>query len=280
MSLVVAKSGNNRIHIFSDSKVTDKYAIKRGYLHGALKTVIINEYLCVSFAGAVGFGQSAIKKIAWEKYNIDQLCDYLLNIHNQSKGETDFLVATLTPNSLYKIASGKIDNPESSCWIGDHDAFAKFQQYSHTSNITTSVNSDSEYWVSLAKAGLAMQQVIDDPKVPSVDELLVHVASMDGKFEYMGYGRMISSRPQIIPASPLGEWHTLRVGGAAEGGFTYQILTPIKAGVGAMCVHFSQGNLGALFYPAKYDKPIVFSNTSIQQLIIKIKEQYDIDFKV
>jgi len=60
----------------------------------------------------------------------------------------------------------------------------------------------------------------------------------------------------------------------SEGGYTYSILTPTKAGIGAIGIHFFQGKVGALFYPAQETKPKVFASVTMSEFQEKVLEEF------
>jgi hypothetical protein len=246
--------------------------LKSGYLQGALKVVIINRDLCVAFAGKVGFAENAIENISAKNYTVDRLAKYLLKVHEESERQTDFIIASLMPMALYKIAKGTISDSEKSYWIGDIDAFEAFQKYSYNANINTDNDFDSDTLL-IAKTALAMMRVILDSTIHSVDELLIYASSTEEGFVYHHNGTMGSERQQTI-SSP--GWHTIKMGGVAEGGFGYVVLIPALPGIGAIGAHFFQGRVGVLFYPVKERTPVVISNVSRDEFVVTVKEKYDI----
>lgn len=57
MTLIVSRIENRQMKIISDSKITDKNAVRNNPLAGNLKSFILSPQLSVSFAGKVYFAE-------------------------------------------------------------------------------------------------------------------------------------------------------------------------------------------------------------------------------
>lgn len=267
MSLVVAKITPRGIRIVSDSKVTDPEAVKHGYLYGTIKAVIINQNLCICYAGKAGVGQVAIDSIRSHAKKIEGVCQRLLDAHKEANEETDFIIAALKPTKLFKISNGDIQETDSSCWIGDSDGFNIFQKYLHQTN--PSNIPDSDYLTSI-KMETAMREVISEPSIPRVGEFSISVASTKNGFNYMlGQYRAAGFLPQSIPSGVL---TPIQFGNAASGGFSYHIMSPDNAGIGALGIYFPEGSFGAFFYPEKSWEPIIFRG----DFVLEIQKKYNV----
>jgi hypothetical protein len=276
MTLVVARSLETQLRIISDTKITDANAIKSGPLYGALKAVIISPNITVCFAGNVGRGQKAIEdvyKLTADSGLLERILAHLLDVHRAGQGDTDFVVASLGKSQgLNRIADDTIEQGLKTCWIGDFDAFAVYQESFHN---VPEIGGDevSNDYIIIGKMSLAFQNLIAQGKVATVDGPEIAVMSTRDGFKY-------APKAIVFPPSqsiPSGQWATVIFGTAVEGGYGYSIWTPLRAGIGAVGVYFHPGDLGALFYPALQPAPFIYSGVSQQVFQKAVSTQFGFD---
>jgi len=283
MSLIRAQKFGDEFRILSDTKITDSEQILRGVETNILKVVILRPDLCIGFAGLIGPASLGIEKmdelIGAEEVNMDQVLDHLLQRHLAAGKKTDFIVASLTPNSnLYKISEGKVESNLQTCWIGDHDAFSTFQEFFHQTRgferpelspeLAETVNT-------IIKMQRAFTRLVESGLHESVGQFMIEVATNPGagfyyEARYIGTPGAPSLHRQIEPSEEISDWS------AAIGGFSTSILVPDEAGVGAIGIHFFQGKFGALFYPLEQEKPIVIKNVDKEEFIAQIFERFGV----
>ena len=63
MTLIVARRLKRTVRVCSDSRLTDRNQIERGYLAGALKAVILDRNTCVALSGEANFASAAVRKL-------------------------------------------------------------------------------------------------------------------------------------------------------------------------------------------------------------------------
>ncbi len=187
------------------------------------------------------------KPIGAGEVNIDRMLDYLLERHLAAAKKTDFIVASLTPNSnLHKISEGKVESDLQSCWIGDHDAFSTYQEFFHQTRglERPDLSPESAQIVNtIFRMKKAFARLVESGLHESVGQFVIEVATNPGEgFYYEAYyvGRPgpPSLRRRIEPSEEISDWS------AAVGGFSTSILVPNNAGVGAIGIHFFQGKFG------------------------------------
>ena len=207
------------------------------------------------------------------------MLDHLLQRHLAVGKKTDFIVASLTPNSnLYKISVGKVESNLQTCWIGDHDAFSTFQEFFHQTRgferpelspeLAQTVNT-------IFRMQRAFIRLVESGLHESVGQFMIEAGTNPGvgfyyEARYIGTPGPPSLRRQIEPSEEISDWS------AALGGFSTSILVPDKAGIGAIGIHFFQGKFGALFYPIKQEKPIVITNVNEQEFITQTFERFGV----
>src|ERR1700694_1115944 len=124
MSLVVARKTPRMVRIVSDLRVTRPGDIRRGFMSGALKAIIVAPALCVAYAGAVGVALAGVRRAASRADD----SNFVLGTLQECKG-ADFIVAT--PHSLCAIKEGMVRRDLDNAWVGDEDAFSVYQSGYH-----------------------------------------------------------------------------------------------------------------------------------------------------
>jgi hypothetical protein len=130
VTLVVARITPLGVRMAADMRVTDPSQIQRGYVHAALKAVLLSPTVCVGYAGNIGFALHAIREIASLGVGFDAVQARLLAAHRDSKGVSEFLVAGLRPSRLVQIKEGGAAFDPAG-WIGDGRAFREYQAEYH-----------------------------------------------------------------------------------------------------------------------------------------------------
>ncbi len=253
--------------ILSDTKIIDQDQGKSCILGGALKTVILDPSLCISYAGNALVGIKALRDLP--KGTLKEKTDYLLKIHNENSAATDFLICSLEPPQIIEIKKGKASEVSAS-WIGDIDAFELYQKYFHESEQTEDPKFYEMYSPEIREGMIlkkrmesAIQKVIDDANIKSVGDFLVRVEPLSDGFRYWEQAYAANLKPVIGNTKALQSLTTAT--DTTTGGYNYSLLVPKKAGIGAIGIYFLQGSLGALFYPIH--KPILTTPLAIDPAI-------------
>ena len=278
MTLVVARSISDEIRVICDSKVTDPTTIRSGRMVDILKVIILQPKLCVCFAGNIGRAQMAMENLARtigadDGFDLEEILDFLLMEHLEGERRagdgvegTDFIVGTMGPKlSIYRIAAGVLERDLPNAWIGDPAAFSAYQSNFHDPETLCSkyrLHSGDPRLEMISKMADAFRAVIQDDAFPSVGNFLISVTSKPAGGDGFTY----------LP-SAIGDGF----GTAAEGGFTYSILTPKISGIGALGVYFIQGRFGTLMYPARSLAPVVYAGVDFEEFVLKVKNDFGIE---
>jgi len=271
MTLVVARKFDSEIRIVCDGKISYPDELNKGPLHGALKSVIIDNNNCICYAGSFNISIDAIRYLLNNNISDYTLIkDYLLSVNIKNNKQADFVVGnTIGSMNLCKISNGKAEDIGSSTWIGDYKAFEKFQEYYHKKQIKEEIE---EKLLIYARMVSAMAELVREGSCPSVGDFYIGIRSGPKGFNYLENANAFCVRQTISPNTLT----AIRFGSAAEGGYAFSILTPNKTGIGAIGIHYTQGNLGALFYPLISDKAIIYRNVNYDGFTLKVKEDYEI----
>lgn len=103
---------------------------------------------------------------------------------------------------------------------------------------------------------VAMQAAMDDGVVPSVGGTVVTALPLVDGLAYSCGIRAFAGGSQSIPSGV----HTpIEFGqGPEKGSFTEAVMTPLKPGVGAIGIHIREARSGALHWPSRFPRPVVY----------------------
>ena len=270
MSLIVARNFDDEIRIISDGKISDPNQLDRGPLYGSLKAVILDSNNCVCYAGLFNLAIDAIRHLLNKKLlDYISIKNYLLKVHIENNNQTDFIIGNILDSiKLCKISNGMIEEDINIGWIGDFEAFSEYQKLYHNS---PTIDQDvEEKLITYSKMASAMQELVIGGKCISVGDFWIGVRSGPTGFNYLTSAIAFIVKQTIPPNTPT----KLRFGTAAEGGYAYTILTPNEIGIGAIGILYSQGNLGALFYPLRSDRAITYNNVNYETFRSRVRKDY------
>jgi hypothetical protein len=304
LTLVVALLINNEIFVVADTKFTTPHegkplSSRRNIVtqaeqyFGGLKVIILFPGLFVAFANEISFAKAAIEKIYDKKINLinkDRAIDYFFDQHCRSQSQTDFILGFIcnsddsTENfekEIVKISEGYIERGKNVAYIGDKDAFTKFQNYSllkelkHPSpNFTLrrlGKESNPDFQQNLVDSIRAIDQVIRDPEIPTVDGICTTLTSENDEFRYTESVEFFG-KPIPIKKEPNS---SVYFGGAAEGSDNRQIGAYLVPGVGVFSVFLDSGKFGVIYNPVESFNPEVFHCNSMEEFAKLIKERTD-----
>jgi hypothetical protein len=194
--------------------------------------------------------------------------------------DTQFIVASAADGeTLTVIKEGRATRADH-CWIGDIAAFEEYQRLFHTapaSQSSTTIDPALAADLQVAnRMNQALEGVAASSAVTSVGELILSIVLTKDGFIYAPRALMSGGRPQTIPS---GVPTKVQFGGAAEGGFSYSVLTSQVPGIGAIGVHFYQGRLGVLFFPTQLEKPALYRNVSHDEFRAAVRKELRFDIQ-
>lgn len=273
MTLAIAKKLNNDILMYSDMKITNDSDCKANGFDGRIKTIIVNPKMCISYAGNADRALVTMESLFYlsdEGKDTDYLIKYLLNRHIEGNNETEYLVGIdSNGKKLYRIRNGVLEEG-SIFWIGDIDAFSKYQEY-YLSNIRYVYNDQTVSNL----IGQCFDKVAEDYSVPSVESPTVYTTVEEDGFNY-GCKVFMNAPNQTIHLEK-NEWKSIDFGDAAKGGFGYASIVPKTPGHSCYGLKFFQGKVAYIFNYRISTEPLVVKYTSNLDLIESIKSIWDVD---
>jgi hypothetical protein len=276
MSLVVARVIDDEIRIISDTKITDSGALHPTLLDGGLKCIAISPTCCVCFAGNVTVAEEALAPILNRTIqDRQQITTHLLQHHKAARGETDFIVASAgTCVAIDRIADDRVETNIQVAWIGDHSAFSTYQSRYHAPDLV-SIALDARFRIA-TQMNDAFKAVIEDHQNPSVDDFEVTVTSKPAQadgFRYLPNLGAFGFQSVPLTTTPTSVLRSLGVEG---GSFSYTVLVPKIAGLGALAVHLREGKVGAFFYPAHCWSPTRFKDVGVDEFVEAIAQRFGV----
>lgn len=290
MSLLVFRKEGNSVMALSDTRITDPGEICDSTF-GALKLTIINPKLLLGFAGKTYYADIAIKSLLKTETgnaetilssmgqinsgNINPTLDRLMQVHCQSKGETEFSVVFLQNNIpvMFKISNGCIEEKNHTMWIGNKDAFNCYQRNLHKDSTTTGQSREAIY--------SAFGDVMKDHTISTVGDFMISAGTTSKLvkrnlvFEYKMTTEYIQGRSVTLPLAK-GEYRPIPRGGAAEGAYTISYLTSISPEKHGVAIYFEEGQFGVLYCPQISPKPKKIKRMNVEKFMDQIKKYYDL----
>jgi hypothetical protein len=283
MSLVVAEATPEGARIVSDTRVSYP-GLPLAYKTGTLKTVVLRPDIAVSFAGDVEAGLGAIRQVANDLRGGSKVEAALSTLQNQTAGVpdgADFIVAVDGQDwQLSRIRGGHIERGLTSAWIGDQQAFERFQRARHESSspfrdvVEKGLAAGSR---SILRLGDAMNAVIGDPTIATVDHFCVRVARQDIGFQYLASIFIFVERDvEVHPGDDLVNRMAQPV---EEGGYAVAIVEPANPGTPALGLSFPRARLGMVFLPLLYDEAQVVRDVSPNDFARVVQERFGVAMK-
>lgn len=256
MSLIVARQADGQITIVSDTKLSlpkaleDAQSYKQDPKDGTIKTIIINDNLCISFAGGYKDAKDALARIN-KLHTLDDVIPILLDHHNKSKWDTVFIACEGYPQPrIIEINTGEARLTENA-WIGDSLGFNAFQSSILSDNkngsfhIRLSLHAMEKISepVRLSKMLDAINSVIENPRIYTVGGFCTHVR-FEKKFFYSVYlhSYMVSKTYRVRANEIVAIGHA----NANEGGYTVNFIGSDKE-FENVAIHVRQGEIGILY---------------------------------
>lgn len=191
MSLVVVEATENGPRIVSDTRVTFESS-RPSFKTGTLKAIVVSRTAAICFAGDVVAGLDGVRHFAKRILVGATLDELLLELQARTANSTrvaEFLVAIAGEKpTISRVRGGTVERNLHSAWIGDQCAFEHFQaerlkpvtgfQLEMMKQLTSGQRA-------ISILGQAMEAVIADPDIPSVNDFCVRIAATNGEFNYL-----------------------------------------------------------------------------------------------
>lgn len=256
MTLVAALRSMRRIVVMSDTMISDVDALRPNRVPGRLKSVVLNEWLTVSYAGLSLQALDAIRKLGADKHlTTETAISALCSASRSFDGEIDFLVCShempIQPR-LLKISEGKVSEGQDLYWIGNQESA---RALANLELPPMEGDSGSDYY-SLAERQFTRRfhTYVDKIPDPAVGGMVMNcLASPFGHCYQDHLGAYVERGMIPDPLSPELRAEMNKAG--MNGYFSYAVLTAPHRGVAIVGVYFEQAGVGFIHAPLECDDP-------------------------
>lgn len=289
MSFIIARRFKQQFYVMGDTRLTQNGS-RINPIFGVAKSIIIHPNLCISFAGVIDYADEAIRKfIKLENQSLQNATDFFLQFHNSINCKTDFIIAYGCPNYELVLIKDGHANSVDTAWIGDYDAFRKYQGYflQQTTENRAPTNSFYELILECAPANNSPTDIyskminsyfslITDNNTFDVGDFVIPIANDSDGFRFMDYFFTITA-PIDFTAMPAE--FDVPLGNAREGGYTLSVTGATYCNQRIPVLYILQPFIGILYLPNDNGiyRPIIFKSFTPNDFISKVKELYNID---
>jgi hypothetical protein len=284
MSLVVAQATDEGPRLVSDMRATYPDGRRPQFKTDTLKAIVVAPSITVCFAGDVQAGLQGVRQFALELREsspLERLIDSLQTLTLDNRRPVDFIVATNSTNcQLTRIRGSLVERNLQIAWIGDPAAFEAFQLERNRpqDELRKTIESSlTPAQVVMSRLGRAMDAVIDNPKVNSVDGFCVAVAHKPTGFDYLPSGFIHLGRDIVI--RPGEDLISKMAQSVEEGGYAVTVVEPAEPGTPALALNFPRARLGILFLPLQFDRGQLIEDVGPREFARVIFERYGVQMK-
>lgn len=124
MTIIAARRFDERICVMSDTMISSERFARDNVIPGRLKSIVVNEWLTISYAGLSTQAIDAIRKL-YKNSSIttDSAIQYLVDLSTKYLNGLDFIVCSHENNvRLMKISNGTVYEGANAYWIGNLQA--------------------------------------------------------------------------------------------------------------------------------------------------------------
>jgi hypothetical protein len=293
MSLIIARATNQSILLVSDTKLSysqDSYNYKRlnPYLEGTAKTLLIDRYRLVAFAGTVEYARQGIDRISASDSDSD-IIRHLFEV-TSVKSDVEFIFATIAPKPRVVKISNKDITEDPIVWIGDYDGFKKYQEYfTSFSNPQSTDDQDTTLKILQLPDGenscdaemysrmfTCMSAVINSNTIDSVGGFTVPIFTQKDKLQFGTYCSIFRRPLEMIELEMTNG--VVPFGDASMGTFSVNFASLDEK---SFAVHIEQGQLGFIFDSTdiRILEPELYSKTDEIDFLLILKQRFrDVNF--
>jgi hypothetical protein len=245
-----------RIVVMSDTMISNADAPRPNRIPGRLKSVVINRWLTVSYAGLSAQALDAIRMVARDQRlttdaTVTKLCDEARRL----SGKVDFLVCSHEEEEhprLVKIADGKVFEGHDLYWIGNQNSATNL---SRLELVPIKGESGSDYY-SLEERLFTRRfhTYLEKTQDESVGGMVINcLASPLGHCYQDHLGAYVERITIPDPLAPELRAEMNKAG--MNGYYKYAVLTGPHRGVAIVGVYFEQAGVGFVHDPLACDDP-------------------------
>ncbi len=216
---------------------------------GQLKTVVVNQYIAISFSGNVGQALHYIRKSRYEiikRTPLKNVISNLSKITSELGGAVDFIVASHFPNpTLYKIANGKVFHGSDRYWLGNAEAATLVQEeiYRDKSDYETLPGYAT---IEEDKLAYAFKKIIYQKSLPDIGGFAFYALGSPYGYCYLPFSNAYAwDVIKLDDTFNENERRAYEKTGTTY--YTYETIGSRERGVGVGGAYLSQNNIGFIY---------------------------------
>ncbi len=286
MSIIIAKKMDGVTIILSDTKLsidspdkstTGGHKLRIAPEKGALKSIIIFNGICISYAGDVSAACSIILEFQKIRFSsIEEMSMYLQKKIVDYGDDVEFILACANKQDqfLFKITKQEVSISSDSVWIGSYSAFNRFQYI---------YKSEQEKSTELQRAFKnGFQKLLEEQSIPEIGDFMVETVFNPKNGACFFYSdSLISHRGLTSISIKANEVLTLDDGSAEIGSYTISTLVSKHCKNPALLHYFNHGNFGILYMPDEVLKNegrgVVVKDLPPESVFLQMKDQYGLE---
>lgn len=130
MTIVAAMKFSDRICVLSDTMISDKGGTRHNIIPGRLKSIVLNHWLTISYAGLSTQATDAVREL-YKKENVttEAAIQYLVEVSRIYSGDIDFILCSHEQSArMVKISNGQAFEGGNIYWIGSTQAASELSK--------------------------------------------------------------------------------------------------------------------------------------------------------
>lgn len=275
MSLIVAQMTSGGPQIVSDMRLSIDHEVRPNPKTDILKALVLSKTIVVCFAGNVELALESIREANRQLIDGVECTKIITYLASKTSGnEVEFLyVVGRLESEIIRIRAGNIETKLEVAWVGDPDAFSAFQnqrnvayQQIHNQRLR------SDYLRIGSCMSDAMDHVIADPSISSVDGCSVSIVWQASGFNYLPSTFVHVGRDVTFQSGE--DLISLMLQPVEHGGYAVSIVEPKISGTPALALNFPVALLTYVYMPLQFDEAIVIKNVSARDIASTLLHRY------
>ena len=275
MTLVAAFRSLDRIVTLSDSLISNRDHPRPNAIPGRLKSIVLNRWLTVSYAGLSSQALDCIRKIrASPQLTTEKALQMLYEFSARESGAVDFLLCSHelpgVPR-LAKVHNGAISEGLDVYWIGDGDAARLFARHD-LSSIPDEAGGEY-YTLEERQFARRFHEFLDSRSSAAVGGLAVEALAS-------AHGHCYTDRMEVyvetvtVPDPLVPELRNAMNKAGMNGYYSCSVSNPVDRGEAIVGMYFEQAEIGYIHAPLLHDDAVKVNAENGQQFQALVRAMF------
>jgi hypothetical protein len=283
VTLVVARISGRALTLAADWRITEK-GMNPHFKSGRLKILPLRPELLVAYSGSVAEVTMTLREFNAQIPNLretqeqlDSLLDHLEESQRISThGPADYLVAARIDGipHLWVVRNGARERSRRSAWIGDIEAFERFQELAELYRFDDSADGleprlkDS---VLASNVASVLGKLVFERSASSIGELCISCSLGREGFIIRPSGSIALTQNKRIDASAEARLQNAAARSIDGGVFHCEVVPPEHPGIPAVGVYLREGRIGLWSHPLVRDETKIIPSVSCSEFVEKVR---------